>query len=151
MSNRLVRRSMVALCLITILYLIPSADFNHVFAMQSLKANKIQQSMPQSPGNLTICGQWRYYDRDGNFTPAKYYLVGLYNADTGQPLAFVHTNDAGTYAIGPFPNPGTMIKVKILTDVYYYDPGGNHWITVAPPGGNTWQDAHSYVRPQPSQ
>src|SRR4030042_2284008 len=113
MSNRLGRGLIIIICLVTILYSIPFSGVNQAFALQSLKASQMQQSMPQSPGNLTVYGQWRYY-QNGDFTPAKYYLVGIYTAtNPEQLLAWGYTDGVGQFAIGPFANPNTAIRHRL--------------------------------------
>ena len=122
MSNRLIKRAIVALCLITILYSILYLDVNHTFALSSIKVNQTTQIIPQTLPNLTISGQWRYYDRDGTFTPAKYYLVGIYVAtapnDPEQIWGWGYTDGDGHFSIGPFANPGTAIRARIISVPY---------------------------------
>ena len=141
MNNRFVW-VLVTICLVIALCLPASAGINQAFALQSLTGSHEYQSMPQSPGELTIYGRWLYPDRSGGNVPAKRFIVYVYT-DNNPWLAYDYTDDSGNFIIGPFanPNPG-KIKVKIYT---WYHPVAGHDITVAPPGGNSWYDAHVYT------
>jgi len=63
MNTRSAQILAVAICLVTTLYLPASAGINQAFALQSLTESPVYQNMPQSPGNLTIYGQWKYYPK----------------------------------------------------------------------------------------
>jgi hypothetical protein len=146
MSNRSGRRLAVAICLVAALCLTTIANVKLAFAVQSpVKTSVFQnapQNPPQNPGNITITGQWQYYDRDGSLVPAKTFLVGLYTT-SGTWLAWSYTDSyTGNFSIGPVTNPGTKLRVKIFTYVNYTGVDGE--ITVALQGGDSWEDAHSY-------
>lgn len=80
MSSRFGQRLAVTLCLVMALCLSTVAGVRPAFATHSLMKTPASQNAPQNPGNLTITGQWKYYDRDDSLVPAKNFLVGLYTA-----------------------------------------------------------------------
>jgi hypothetical protein len=96
---------LINICLTIVLCLPASVGANQVLAYQTQPESLDYENMQLSPGDLTLHGQFYYHPRDSTqYTPAKYYLVGIYTPNTNQPLAFGHTNDAVTYATFNFPS-----------------------------------------------
>lgn len=80
MSSGVGQRLVVTLCLVMALCLSTIAGVRLAFATHSLMKTPASQNAPQNPGNLTLTGLWKYYDRDGSLVPANYFLVGLFTA-----------------------------------------------------------------------
>jgi len=129
---------------------VPRPKDKQVEAPSELKANPprdqaapkapAQQSPPQSlqsPGDITITGNFAYYDRNDNYVGALEFLVELVRGDNYGHLAWCYTDLDGTYSCGPATNPGDAGVRTILYSWVSYNPNGDILAVVNPDWGTT--------------
>lgn len=93
---------------------------------------------PQVPqGNLTVTGNWAYFDRNDVYTGALEFLVELVRGDNYAHLAWCFTDLGGTYSCGPVTNPGGVGVRTILHSWANYNPNPDILAVVNPDWGTT--------------
>ena len=71
------------------------------------------------PGDLTITGRWRFYDRNDNLT-SEQILVEIVRGDNSNWLASCYTDVNGYYSCGPFVNPGSVgVRSRFISYVAF--------------------------------
>ena len=143
-SSRIELKFAVALWLVVVIFLLSSAlNAEQALASHLSPVDNLGYSDPKSPGQLTVTGTWKYYDRYSNLVPAKQFHVRLFNGTTGAYLAQGNTDVNGEFTLGPVTNPGDEgIRVRIYTYVKYWPH--NYEIVVVYPDGDDWTDTYTY-------
>jgi hypothetical protein len=88
-------------------------------------------------GNLTVTGNWAYFDRNDNYVGAMEFLVELVRGDNYGHLAWCFTDLGGNYSCGPVTNPGGVGVRSILHSWSNYNPNPDTLAVVNPDWGTT--------------
>ena len=95
-----------------------------------------EEPVADAPGNLTVTGRWRFYDRDDNPTSEQLY-VEIVRGDNNDHLAWCQTDVDGYYSCGPFNNPGSAgVKSRFLSYAQFA-PYDDVLVTINPDWGTT--------------
>lgn len=95
-------------------------------------------------GDLTVTGNWAYYDRDDNYVGALEMLVELVRGDNYGHLAWCFTTLGGDYSCGPVSNPGGVGVRTLLHSWTNYNPNGDILAVVNPDWGTSNAIANSF-------
>lgn len=88
-------------------------------------------------GNLTVTGNWAYYDRDDNYVGALEMLVELVRGDNYGHLTWCFTDMSGNYSCGPVSNPGAAGVRTLLYSWTSYNPNSDILAVVNPDWGTS--------------
>ncbi len=101
-------------------------------------APQVPAQQPEAPeGNLTVTGNWAYYDRNDNLVGALEMLVELVRGDNNGHLAYCFTDLDGNYSCGPVTNPGGVGVRTLLRSWTNYNPNGDILAVVNPDYGTS--------------
>jgi len=93
------------------------------------------ESAPGIPGELTITGWWKFYDRNDN-SASEQMLVEIVRGDNSEHLAFCYTDINGYYSCGSFSNPGSAgVRSRFLSYISF-DPYNDVLATINDFGPN---------------
>lgn len=95
-------------------------------------------------GDLTVTGNWAYFDRDDNYVGALEMLVELVRGDNYGHLAWCFTDPSGNYACGPVTNPGGVGVRTLLHSWTNYNPNGDVLAVVNPDWGTSNAIANTF-------
>lgn len=88
-------------------------------------------------GDLTVTGNWAYFDRNDNYVGALEMLVELVRGDNYGHLAWCFTDLGGNYSCGPVANPGGVGVRTLLHSWTNYNPNPDTLAVVNPDWGTS--------------
>ena len=103
-----------------------------------------EQPAETPDGNLTVTGNWSYFDRNDVYTGAEEFLVELVRGDNYGHLAYCFTDLGGTYSCGPVTNPGGVGVRTIVHTWSNYNPNPDTLAVVNPDWGTTNAIANTF-------